>query len=30
VFIDTTHHVILASDIHSGLWIAKPAKLGTL
>ena len=24
VFIDTTHHMILASDIHSGLWIVKP------
>jgi hypothetical protein len=27
VFIDTTHNVILASDIRTGLWIAKPKGL---
>jgi len=27
VFIDTTHHLILASDITSGLWIIKPEGL---
>jgi hypothetical protein len=27
VFIDTTHHLILASDISSGLWIVKPKGL---
>jgi hypothetical protein len=27
VYIDTVHHMILASDIHNGLWIVKPEGL---